>query len=96
MEPVLIVHNAARHRYETSLPGGDWAFISYTMEGEKKALRHTIVPQAHEGKGIAAALAKYVLEEARAAGEKVVPYCPYVQTYLKRHPEYADVAEAVE
>ncbi|MCY1382812.1 GCN5-related N-acetyl-transferase [compost metagenome] len=51
---------------------------------------HTIVPPELEGKGIASTLAKYVLEYAKDNTLKVKPYCPFINAYIDRHPEYQE------
>lgn len=93
MEPITITNNQTKHRYETTFPDGSHVFISYEWLQGKLALMHTFVPKAHEGKGIASSLAKHVLDEARTLNKRVLPYCPYIQTYLKRHPEYNDIID---
>jgi predicted GNAT family acetyltransferase len=44
-----------------------------------------------EGQGVAAELAKFVLGDIRRRGMRVVPRCPYVAQYIRKHPEYADL-----
>ncbi len=51
----------------------------------------TYVPPQHRGGGIASALARAAFEHARENGYRVVPTCPYITTYLKRHAEYQDL-----
>jgi predicted GNAT family acetyltransferase len=51
-------------------------------------LLHTEVPDALEGQGYGAALAKAALSYAKDEGMKVIPSCPFVSTYVRRHPEY--------
>lgn len=46
------------------------------------------------GRGIAGELVRTALDEARAAGVKVVPTCSYIPVWLRRHPGYADLAVA--
>jgi hypothetical protein len=48
---------------------------------------HTGVPAQIEGRGIAKALVKGAFAYADANGLKVEPWCAYVRTYMKRHPE---------
>jgi len=50
-------------------------------------MHHTEVPAALEGRGIAAALVRAAFAHAAANGLKVEPWCSYVRTYMKRHPE---------
>jgi len=54
-------------------------------------LVHTEVDPDYEGQGIAGALAQYALDDARSRGLGVVPRCAFVQAYLARHPDYADL-----
>lgn len=53
---------------------------------------HTAVPDTMRGMGVAGALAKQVIADARAAGQKIVPLCPFFSAYVSRHKkETADV-----
>jgi uncharacterized protein len=81
------VNNAEEHRFEIKL-GGDVAFIDYMLNGSNITMTHTEVPPAFEGKGIAGKLAKFALDWAAAEGYKVNPVCPYVKSYINKHPEY--------
>ena len=44
-----------------------------------------------EGRGVASKLVRAVLEKLRAEGNTVVPFCPFVRAYIKRHPEFHDL-----
>jgi predicted GNAT family acetyltransferase len=37
-----------------------------------------------------------VLDDAREHGQQVLPYCPFVRSYIERHQEYADLVPAAE
>lgn len=50
-------------------------------------LHHTEVPVALEGRGIAGKLVAAALGYAKREGLAVAPYCSYVRSYMKRHPE---------
>lgn len=53
---------------------------------------HTGVPDSMRGMGVAGALAKRVIDDARSAGQKIVPLCPFFSAYVARHKdETADV-----
>lgn len=53
---------------------------------------HTAVPDSMRGLGVAGALAQRVITDARAAGQKIVPLCPFLRGYVERHrEETADV-----
>ena len=49
------------------------------------------MPEQLEGRGIASKLAKTALDYSRAEGLTVVPLCPFIASYIERHPEYADL-----
>jgi predicted GNAT family acetyltransferase len=87
-----ITDNIKQQRFE--MPVGDQlAFIVYRWEHGKLALMHTEVPEEAEGKGIASSLAKFVFEKAKQDQRKILVYCPFISTYLKRHPEYKELVE---
>lgn len=70
---------------------GRIAFLEYSLAGDVLRLIHTEVPQELQGKGIASELAKSALDWAREHGKKVDVICEFVDAYLRRHPEYADM-----
>jgi predicted GNAT family acetyltransferase len=80
-----------RHRYE--LRAGDElvGIIDYRLHGDVIRLVHTEVPAAFSGQGHASTLARSALDDARSRGLTVRPDCPYVASYIKKHPEYADL-----
>lgn len=83
-----IVDNTSAHRLEIA-DGDAVAFLTYRMKGDAMEYLHSETPPALQGKGYASALAKFGLERDKAAGRKVIPTCPFVKTYIERHPEYA-------
>ena len=89
-EPITVRHDEAHHRYQ-ALIGEEVAGTAHYRVREEKDFWHTEVKPEYEGKGVGTALAKAVFEDLRARGEKAVIECPFLQSYLKRHPEYADL-----
>lgn len=82
--------NQARRRYELEVEGS-LAFIDYHRAREVVTLTHAEVPQALRGGGIGSALVRGTLELVRSQGARVVPRCPFVATYMDRHPEFEDL-----
>ena len=80
-----------KHRFEAVVDGRVAGFVTYRREGDALALLHTEVDDAYEGKGVGSALVKEVLAVARERGVGVLPYCPFVNAYLKRHRELVDL-----
>lgn len=62
--------------------------IEYIKAQNQIYLTHTEVPVSLEGKGIGAALVKIVLEDIKQKNLILVPMCPFVAMYIKRHPEW--------
>ena len=54
------------------------------------------VPPKYEGRGIGKELVQGVLEDIRRKKLKVVPQCPFVATYIRRHPEWMDLVLTAE
>jgi hypothetical protein len=44
-----------------------------------------------EGKGVASAMATYVFRQIKKEQLKLVPLCPFVAGYLKKHPEWREI-----
>ncbi|MEM6758799.1 MAG: GNAT family N-acetyltransferase [Pseudomonadota bacterium] len=55
---------------------------------------HTQVDDSLRGMGVAGALAKRVIADARQAGQRIVPLCPFLRSYaLKHREEVSDVVQ---
>lgn len=86
---VTIVDHPDRLRYEAR-DGAELAgFVDYRRIGGRLVLVHTEVLPAFEGRGVGSALARSILDEARAMGVRVTVKCPFIRTWVERHPEYA-------
>ncbi len=81
----------ARRRYEARI-GEDLAgFVDYGRIQSRLVALHTEVLPQFGGRGIASALVRRVLADARAAGVRVTPRCPFFVAHFERHPEDADL-----
>lgn len=87
LSAVEVVNNRDRNRFELKVDGKT-AVTEYMTPGNKIIFTHTEVPRGLEGNGIASLLAKTALEWAKEEGKKIMPLCPYVAGYIKRHPEW--------
>lgn len=92
MLPAEITDNAALHRFELHVEG-ETAILLYEKKEPLLRLIHTEVPQPLEGKGVGSKLVGAVLQFARENKLNVVPLCPFVAQYIKRHPEYASIVD---
>ncbi len=87
LDNLEIVNNEADHRFEAQV-GEYLAVIDYILKAEYIVYTHTGVPDEIGGQGIAGKMAHTVLEYARDNDLQVVPQCPFVAAYIRRHPEY--------
>ena len=90
---VEVVDMPEARRYEARVDGRPEVagFSEYIRTAELIVFVHTEVAPAHEGRGIGSALARASLDEARAAGLRVLATCPFYAGWIDRHPEYADL-----
>ncbi|NDY94635.1 GNAT family N-acetyltransferase [Wenzhouxiangella limi] len=64
--------------------------LHYSFDDDIVSFDSVRVPDAVGGRGIAGRLTRHALDWARAQDLSVRPACPYVATWIKRHPDYAD------
>lgn len=68
------------------------AELTFTRRGEGRiSADHTGAPDELRGTGAAGALVRFMVEDARAEGFRIIPLCPYVQAQYARNPDWADV-----
>jgi predicted GNAT family acetyltransferase len=91
--PLQVINNSADGQFQIH-DGDQVATLAYSEREGKIYLIHTEVPKSLEGRGYASALAKTAMDYAREHGLTVVPFCPFVRAYLKRHPEYSSLVKA--
>lgn len=71
---------------------GQQSVLSYLMQGEDHIhFIRTWVPPAFRGSGYGAQLVKAGLEHARQRGFSVSTSCWFVDAFVARNPEYADL-----
>jgi predicted GNAT family acetyltransferase len=85
-----IVDNAGAGRFELTVDGHT-VFAAYQQSGRRIIFTHTEVPPELQGRGIGSALARAALDDVRARGLEVVPFCPFIAGYIRSHPEYLDL-----
>lgn len=90
---VTIRDNPHEERYELVLEDAVVGEIVYRRRPGAMVLLHTEVSEELEGQGLGAQLVAGALDDVRARGLRLVPLCPFVSAYLRRHPEYADLVQ---
>jgi predicted GNAT family acetyltransferase len=90
-DELRVVDNPDERQYELRLGDKVVGSIAYRMRPRGIALIHTVVDPEHEGRGYGSRLVAGALDDVRARGLSLVPVCPFVRAYLRRHPEYDDL-----
>lgn len=85
-----VTRNDETSRYEIHVGDTLAGFADFRLRTGEIQFIHTEVDPAFQGKGLASILASGALADAAASGDTIVPYCPYIAGYLKKH----DVAGA--
>ncbi len=85
-----LVNNTEKQQFELEIDGST-AIIEYRQSPVQITLLHTEVPPALEGKGAGTAIVEKTLDYIEKNHLKLVPICPFVVAYLKRHPEWKRV-----
>ena len=97
MSDVVVQEAPERNRWEARLADGPDApvagYAAYRRDGDRITFTHTVVEPEHEGEAVGSALAQTALDAARAAGLRVVPQCPFVAAWIRRHKDYADLVD---
>ena len=71
---------------------GHTAEMTYSKAGATRIIiDHTGVPDALRGKGAGQAMVKQAVEDAREAGIRIIPLCPFAKAQIEKHPEWQDV-----
>lgn len=88
-EALAVRDNPRAERYEAVRGGEVVGIVLYARTRRRLELIHTVTDPAHRGEGVASVLVRTVLAEARAASLPVLVVCPFVESWLQRHPEQA-------
>jgi uncharacterized protein len=88
---VEVSDNLDQQRYEATVDGDLAGIVTYRRQPGLTAFMHTVVDGAFEGRGVGSTLAREALDDARRRGLEVLPFCPFVRSYIERHREYLDL-----
>jgi predicted GNAT family acetyltransferase len=95
MENEISVVDAKDHsRYEAQDADGNlMGFVDYKLYPGVITFLHAETLPDYRGRGVAGLIATKSLDDARAVGLRVKPACPFYQSFLEEHPEYADLTK---
>ena len=88
---VAVADNPEAERYEITADGRPAGFAKYHLRPGLIAFVHTEIDDEFEGEGLGSELAQFALDDARSRDLAVLPFCPFISGWIKRHEEYVDL-----
>jgi predicted GNAT family acetyltransferase len=88
---VSVRDNPQASRFELHVNGVFAGYVTYRDARSGRAFDHTVIATKYQGMGLASQLIRSTLDEARATGRNVLPFCPFVRSFIQRHPAYVDL-----
>jgi uncharacterized protein len=84
--------NPDESRYEVLVDGRLAGFALYRLDGKRITMFHTQVEPEYKGEGLGGELARAALDDVRRCGLGLLPLCPFIAGYIRRHPgDYLDL-----
>jgi predicted GNAT family acetyltransferase len=88
---LMVVDVPERSRLEIRVGDETAGFVEYRRAPGRIAFIHTSIDPRFDGRGLGSELVRAALADARAEGLAVLPFCPFVRSYIEAHPEYLDL-----
>jgi predicted GNAT family acetyltransferase len=93
MNKRTFLNNKDKKRYELHV-GDYFSLAEYIINNEGVVyITHTETPMELEGQGIASELIEKTLQDIKDQGRKVFPICPFVISYIQKHPEWIEIVK---
>jgi predicted GNAT family acetyltransferase len=88
-----VVDNPDERRFEIHVGDELAGFSVYELQdgGATYAFSHTETDERFQGQGLASILVKEALDQVKAKGAAVLPYCPFMRAWIRRHPAYVEL-----
>jgi predicted GNAT family acetyltransferase len=91
MSEVTICDQPGSHQYVIEVEGAKAGFLTYKLAPEKISFMHAEVEPSMESRGLGSRLVAFALDDARRRGLAVLPFCPFVASYIHDHREYLEL-----
>ena len=91
IDQITLQQTDALGRYAYKQGDGPEAEMTLVKSEGLWIIDHTAVPEAYRGQGVGKRLVTRAVEDARAAGIRILPLCPFAKAQFERHPEWSDV-----
>ena len=91
-----VTQNRERGRFEIAVDGKRVGLARYVEDVGRRVFFHTEVDESFSGQGLAGVMVRQALDATREEGLRIVPVCPYVAAYVKRHHDWDDLLDRVD
>ena len=91
-ENISLVKNEEKKRFEIE-DNSHFALIDYKETSQQIALIHTEAEPELAGTGAAAAVVEKTLIYIEESGKKLLPFCPYVFAFIRKHQEWKSIVD---
>jgi len=91
---ISVVDAPDHGRFEILVDGALAGYSEYHDRADLRVFPHTVIDEAYAGRGLATILVRNALDQTRATGRPVLPYCKVVRGFIAKHPDYLDLVPA--
>jgi predicted GNAT family acetyltransferase len=81
-----VQHDIQHSRFVMAVDHGEAELVYALIDDDAMDMQHTEVPPPDRNQGVADALVREALAYAREHKLRIIPSCPYVRAWLRRHP----------
>lgn len=85
-----VIHSPSKNRFETWIDN-QLSKLDYLLDEETIVMTHVGVYPEHRGQGVAGKLTEVALQYAKENSLRVIPMCPYIAAFIRRHPQYIEL-----
>ncbi len=89
-----VTHVPETYRFVIAVDGEVGGYTKYRPGPGIRAFVHTEIDERFQGQGLGSRLVSQALDATRAEGLLVEPHCPYVRSFIAKHPVYLDLVPA--
>jgi uncharacterized protein len=86
-----VADNPEQAQFEIRADGELVGFVQYRLRDGVIAFLHAETDPPFRNHGVAGTLIQSSLDSARERHLAVLPYCPFVRSWITEHPDYADL-----
>lgn len=91
---IAVVHEEDEQKFTIEYDGDDVGFVQYLPLEDQRVFTHTEIDPEFSGMGLAVKLIDGAVEQTVADDKRIVPVCPFIVSYLRRHKHLSEHVDA--